>query len=110
PLLQSWLARRSARPYRLFAVSNAASLGGLLAYPFVIEPLINVRAQAVLWSAGFVAFGIACAAAAVVQARPDKSEPASPVAAAGRPAQGGSHPWLWLALSALGSLALVSVT
>ncbi len=106
PLLQAWYARRFATPYKLFALSNAASLAGLLAYPFLIEPLIDVRRQGVLWSAGFVVFGLACAGAALAQARGG-----GPRAAAPQEGEGGKPaPLLWLTLSALGSLALVSTT
>lgn len=106
PLLQAWYARRHATPYRLFAVSNAASLAGLLAYPFLIEPSIDLRRQALMWSGGFVVFGAACAGAAMAQAR------AGGVAAASTNDTQGARPapLLWLALSALGSLALVSTT
>ncbi len=40
PLLQAWYSRthKGAMPYRLFALSNAASLLALLTYPFLIEP------------------------------------------------------------------------
>lgn len=40
PLIQTWfVAAREGSPYRLYAVSNAGSLFGLLSYPFLIEPL-----------------------------------------------------------------------
>src|SRR4051812_11631397 len=106
PLLQAWYARRFSTPYRLFALSNAASLAGLLAYPFLIEPLIDVRRQGLMWSAGFVAFGVACAGAAVLQARGRRGDAARTAHKAGAK----PTPLLWLALSALGSLALVSTT
>ena len=38
PLVQAWYARTTDSPYRLFALSNLASLLGLLSYPFVFEP------------------------------------------------------------------------
>jgi hypothetical protein len=39
PLVQSWFARRQggALPYRLFALSNLASLAALLAYPVIAD-------------------------------------------------------------------------
>src|SRR4029077_17451084 len=54
PLLQSWLAATGAVvfPYPLFALSNAASLVALLAYPVAIEPLLPLRHQMRWWSAG----------------------------------------------------------
>src|SRR5512145_536153 len=41
PLVQAWYARRVASPYRLFALSNLASLLALLSYPVLLEPLIT---------------------------------------------------------------------
>lgn len=57
PLLQHWHERSGAgSPYGLYAWSNAGSLIGLLAYPFVIEPRLALDAQAWMWSVGFVGF------------------------------------------------------
>ena len=41
PLLQAWFARArpGVDPYRLFAVSNLASLLALIGYPLLVEPL-----------------------------------------------------------------------
>ena len=68
PLIQAWYARkfRTALPYKLFALSNLASLLGLLAYPVLVEPNITLRQQSVAWSSVFVVFvalGIAVAKA-----------------------------------------------
>ena len=48
PLVQAWFARSfpSATVYRLFALSNLASLAALIAYPPLIEPAISLAAQA----------------------------------------------------------------
>jgi len=56
PLLQRWSGLEL--PYRLYALSNAASLGALLAYPFVLEPLIPLSSQWVTWRAGYVLFAV----------------------------------------------------
>ncbi len=59
PLLQRWynLARKSQsdNPYRLYAVSNAGSLLGLLSYPFLFEPTFSIAGQNIAWSLLFVA-------------------------------------------------------
>ena len=49
PLLLRWFsgANPGRSPYRFFALSNAASLLGLASYPFVIEPIMGLRHQAV---------------------------------------------------------------
>ena len=59
PLLQRWYSRLgradSADPYRLYVASNAGSLISLLAYPFVLEPLLTLTTQRTLWTSGFFA-------------------------------------------------------
>jgi spermidine synthase len=63
PLMQAWLARTrpGSNPYRLFALSNLASLVALVAYPFALEPWVATRAQAIGWSVGYVLFVLLCA-------------------------------------------------
>ena len=48
PLLQAWIAQQpGARdPYRLFVISNFASLAALMAYPWLIEPWLGNTMQA----------------------------------------------------------------
>lgn len=67
PLIQAWYGRRfrSVLPYRLFALSNLASLLGLLAYPFFIEPYITLRQQSIVWSAAYALFMVFCIMAAL---------------------------------------------
>lgn len=60
PLVQRWFAATphpaAADPYFLYAASNLGSFAGLLAYPFLLEPLLGVRAQGRVWAAAYVAF------------------------------------------------------
>src|SRR5204862_3632600 len=64
PLLQAWFtrARPGVDPYRLFAVSNLASLLALIGYPLLVEPFLGNRGQVVGWSALFAVFAVLCAA------------------------------------------------
>ena len=52
PLLQAWFARTTPRgradAYGLFAISNFGSIVALLAYPWLIEPRLTLRAQTIL--------------------------------------------------------------
>ena len=60
PLLQTWYARshQGTSPYRLYALSNIGSLLALVTYPFVVEPALSLRAQALLWSLLFGVFSV----------------------------------------------------
>lgn len=116
PLLQAWYARLvpGSRVYRLFALSNLASLAGLLAYPFAIEPFSSSLEQSRGWSLGFVAFALLCAGCAWASR--------GPAGAAPLPAAAPAVPWddtpaptrreqaLWLLLSGLGSALLLAIT
>jgi SAM-dependent methyltransferase len=89
PLLQSWFSRSqdpAARdPYFLYAASNAGSFLGLLAYPFIIEPRLGVRAQSVWWTwgyAGLVLF-VLLAALTVRKASPVLAEEVASTASLG---------------------------
>lgn len=66
PLVQDWYARAlpGTPPYRLFSVSNLASLLALMSYPFLLEPLTSGRTQRLGWSILFTLFVILCASAA----------------------------------------------
>ena len=62
PLVQAWFNRLvpNRSPYRLYALSNVGSLGALLTYPFVFEPLMKTSWQGGIWSAGFAVFALLC--------------------------------------------------
>src|SRR5438477_5401397 len=71
PLVQAWFARRfpGKEPYRLFALSNLASMLALLGYPFLLEPWIATRVQAWSWSIAYAGFVIVCIATALASLR-----------------------------------------
>jgi hypothetical protein len=116
PLIQAWFARKNPgrSPYRLFALSNLASMLALLGYPFLLEPWIATRAQAWGWSVGYLLFVVLLVAAALRSARgvrvPELSGriPTIEGAAAARPPI--SRQFLWCALAATGSALLLAVT
>lgn len=58
PLMQVWWARLETGtiPYRLYALSNLASLLALALYPSVVEPHLTLRQQRNLWTCGFAVF------------------------------------------------------
>ena len=108
PLVQAWFARArpGENPYRLFAVSNLASLVALLGYPFLVEPFFSAGQQVSLWSWLFAAFAVLCAVAAwtAPAAQPEGAQ-AKAAGAIRKPSVA-----LWLALSATGSVLLLAVT
>jgi len=107
PLVQAWVARRGQVPYRLFALSNLASMVALFSYPLFVEPYLPLRAQSWAWSAGFLLFGalvltLARRVAHEVPALPYEPEPLE------RPGAGMKA--LWIAFAAVPSALLMAVT
>jgi len=111
PLLQSWYWRRWQQnvPYRLFALSNFASLLALLGFPVLFEPAFDLSQLGWGWSILFAAFALLCAGTAWMSMNGfDPAEKdAAPKAAKAIPAR---DQLLWLALSAMGSVMLLAVT
>jgi len=107
PLVQAWYARRFAgsMPYWLYALSNAGSMFALLSYPFLFEPVFTTHEQARMWSWGYLAFAVVCAAAALgVPAAREAAEEAGTI-------KPGTRQYaLWLALPACASVLLLAVT
>lgn len=105
---QSWLMRSAASErndgYFLYAASNAGAACALLAYPFLIEPLMEVPAQGRLWLALYAAYAALCFACA----------PAGGAALVEAPARGlppsTRERALWLLLSAAPCAALLAAT
>lgn len=120
PLLQRWFSgtghRRASDPYFLYIASNAGSMLGLLAYPFLIEPTLTLPEQRWAWTIGFGVFAVLAAACGVAFQR---SGPAAPTSAApaATPSVAGSADrptWarraLWVALALVPSSLMLGVT
>jgi hypothetical protein len=120
PLIQSYFARLNPgkNPYRLFALSNAASLAALVAYPTLIEPFVGVRAQAYGWSIAFAAYVLLLAALAWRVSKSDtpivrdSTEPIGDIEAhvADTSSPSAFTQLRWIALSAAGSMLLLAVS
>lgn len=108
PLLQAWIAKSDAgaAPYRLYALSNAGSLLGLLTYPALVEPRATNHHQAIGWSAAYAVVAVLCAGLGFRRRKPSNSAPIADSA----PAPGFSVKMLWVALAACGSALLLSIT
>ena len=111
PLQQSWYAGAGPGgrlPYRLFALSNAASLAALLAYPVLIEPFFSQRQQLQWWSGGYVVFAVGCGISAVRHGWAGRQlGPAGGASRAGAVAT--SDAVLWVALAACASALWLAV-
>lgn len=109
PLLQVWYARKYAGPppYRLFSLSNAASLLALASYPFWIEPSLPTRAQALWWSGAFAVFAVVCA---LIAFNGRRSPVVEPRAAAAPHSVSRSSLVTWALLAAVGSMMLLATT
>ena len=106
PLLQAWYVRAKpgGNPYRLFAISNFASLAALVGYPFLVEPVFTAREQVVGWSILFAGFAVLCAAVSWL------TPPAAEQKEVSNSENSKAPYLLWLGLSATGSALLLAVT
>jgi SAM-dependent methyltransferase len=111
PLVQAWFWQsfRHAVPYRLFALSNFASLLALLSYPVLVEPFLPLAAQSWLWSIAYAGFVALCGVTAYKSTRGAAAAPAQAALTAETPPAIGDR-LLWVALSATGSCLLLAVT
>lgn len=112
PLLQAWYARthKSGMPYRLFALSNLASMLALLTYPVLIEPNLAARTQAGIWSVGYGVFAALCVVTAWLVTARNPGGASHPSAEPDAPPPGWKERVLWIALPACASMLLLSVT
>jgi SAM-dependent methyltransferase len=110
PLVQAWYARNQpgASPYRLFALSNFASMLALLSYPLLVEPYVQLRWQTAAWSVGFAVFVVLCATLAWRTGSATGAGHGASDAAADRPPLGLQL--LWASLAGCASLLLLAFT
>jgi hypothetical protein len=115
PLLQVWWSRlhTTAIPYRLFALSNLASLLALALYPTVIEPHLTLQMQRQLWCCGFGAFALLSALLAIKTRSAAVGAPRETVQAeelADLPVTPRIHKLLWVLLPMGAAMQLSAVT
>jgi SAM-dependent methyltransferase/MFS family permease len=119
PLVQAWFARTypDASPYRLFALSNLASMLALLGYPFLFEPWISTRQQAIGWSIGFALFAVLIGLSAwfglrraAEESRDIEALSQYPQIEANKPPPSLREKLIWIALACLGSVLLLSIS
>ena len=111
PLVQHWASRTYPQrsPFRLYAISNGASLLALLSYPSIFEVHLTRATQAHLWSAGLCLYALSCVWAGLRLWRTVGS--GNPIALPLPPSQTTFRDrLLWLALPGCASLLLLAVT
>ncbi len=117
PLLQAWFATTddpaAHNPYFLYAASNLGSLIALIGYPFVLEPLLGLKALAAIWTGGFVALQLAIAICAVIAGLLLGASPAKTIATA-MPVADAAPSWPqragWVGLALVPSALLTAFT
>jgi hypothetical protein len=116
PLIQHWFSRVApgASPYRLYALSNAGSLLGLLSYPFFVEPHLHLKAQAWIWVGSYLLFAlgyVGCASLANRAVNDFGKEGGKPAHEGSlRVGQGAKIAALQIALAACASVMLLAST
>jgi spermidine synthase len=111
PLLQVWWSRLFAGgiPFRLFALSNLASLLALGVYPSLIEPHLTLEAQRITWTCGFAVF--ACVSAVLTWQTRTSANAVAPIVAETDLAPAPlSHKLLWILLPMGAAMQLSAVT
>jgi hypothetical protein len=127
PLVQRWFSwsnhRRSHDPYFLYAAGNVGSAVGLLAYPFVLEPLLGIAGQSQLWAGGYLLAVVLLAGCAIVVAsrrrtegallvsHADVEESTTPTSSPGGPERiGAGRAGRWVLLAFIPSSLMLAVT
>ncbi|MEO6945256.1 MAG: fused MFS/spermidine synthase [Nitrobacter sp.] len=114
PLLQAWFVRTGhpdgPDPYFLYASSNIGSFLALLSYPVLLEPMLTLRAQNLLWTGGYGLLILLIAGCGVLLLR----SPPVATAAADDDVNALAPDWAlrlrWIFLAAVPSGLLIAVT
>lgn len=114
-LTQRWFSLSnlagSGDPFWLYAASNVGSLAALIAYPFIVEPTLGLRAQLRWWSIGYVAFVVLSLVVMYLTRRTMAVHDASDAdVAAPPPPIEWPRRLRWMLLAAIASSLLLSVT
>jgi hypothetical protein len=113
PLLQAWYWQRfrTAVPYRLFALSNFASLLALVGFPVLFEPFFTLPQLGWGWSGLYAVLILLCGTTAwrsmrAIIALPAAGEGATKAAAP----LSGAVQFAWMGLAAMASVMLLAVS
>jgi len=112
PLVQRWLSYQdsSKLPYKLYSLSNVASLLALLTYPFIFEPQLTLSNQILFWSIGYLVFALLFIFLATAMFKNADLLKISNAQTSAKVPVRKNIVALWLMLSATGVVLLVSTT
>lgn len=114
PLLQAWFARsghkQAGDPYFLYGASNIGSFAALLAYPFLVEPMLPLSLQSRAWFGGFVLLAVFILLCGLIMLRSGAGRAAFARSAVDAPPLVWRQRLIWIGLSAVPSGLLVAVT
>ncbi len=108
PLMQRWYALESSRgePYALYAASNLGSFAGLISYPLIVEPLLTLDQQSLLWTGGYALLVLLVAGCALTIPAQSVEEVPAQVS----PAPSRRRILHWMGLAAVPSGLMLSTT
>ena len=119
PLVQYWfsLVNHNKLPYKLYSLSNLASLIALLSFPFLIEPFFTGEQQSFYWSVMYFVYALVMLVL-LVQIKPliqtNKAKINAQISNEDKQITTNKYtqwvPLLWLGFSTLGVVLLVSTT
>jgi hypothetical protein len=112
--MQAWFASKypERSPYLLYAISNGASLFGLIIYPFLVEPFFSLSTQSIIWTGLYLVFimlnGFQTWRVTGAFNNPVKMVNEPNLTALVKPTR--TQVLTWMGLSALGTVLLISTT
>lgn len=114
-LMQNWYRlSQLGDPYHLYSISNIGSLGALLLYPAVIEPLLTVSNTLTVWTFAFwglAAFTVLCAVLMLTRTQSANLEAhVEPERTESEQTPKWKAFAQWIALSTMGSILLMGFT
>lgn len=110
PLMQRWFSvAGEGDPYPLYAASNLGSFLGLLTYPLILEPLLTVQTQSMIWSIGYVALAL-CVVGCALTLPQTTVKPVVALTAPAAPKPTSGAVMRWITLSAIPSGLMLSTT
>ncbi|MYF31068.1 MAG: hypothetical protein F4169_19890 [Gammaproteobacteria bacterium] len=110
PLILRWFSHtrhpHARDPYFLYAASNVGSITVLIAFPFILEPALGLRMQALAWAFGFALLAVCVVGCGTMV----WNRPARVAATSIGPSLGARQRLGWLAYSAVPAALLLGVT